>query len=197
MAKHVYNDPVQLAVHIVLCRSLIKVFMTFHYEEDPNTKDFAAHYPFHHKQMLVPIIDIVDDEFTRYCTHMNMCLDKLVEEGDTDAHRVLSSHMNMVVSAQGIITMGNLAKLLLLCTDTFRAKKNWNSHGASVGSAICQLASILSQMQSASMNELDQMYSSHREMYRWVQNRAITMFVTLSTCVVNFNPGLWEIWRCI
>ena len=86
MAKHVYNDPVQLAVHIVLCRSLIKVFMTFHYEEDPNTKDFAARYPFHHEQMLVPIIDIVDDEFTRYCTHMNMRLDKLVEEGDTDAH---------------------------------------------------------------------------------------------------------------
>ena len=54
MAKHVYNDLVQLAVYIVLCRSLIKVFMTFHYKEDPNTKDFAAFYPFHHEQMLVP-----------------------------------------------------------------------------------------------------------------------------------------------
>ena len=86
MAKHVYNDPVELAVHIVLCRSLIKVFTTFHYEEDPNTKDFAARYPFHHEQMLVPIIDIVDDEFTCYCTHMNMRLDELVEEGDKDAH---------------------------------------------------------------------------------------------------------------
>ena len=51
--------------------------------------------------------------------------------------------------------MGNIAKLLLQCTDTFHAKKNWNSHGASVGSAICQLASILSQMESASVNELD------------------------------------------
>ena len=100
------------------------MFTTFCYEEEINTKDFAACYPFHHEQMLVPIIDIVDDEFTRYCTHMNMRLDKLVEEGDTDAHRVLSSHMNMVVSAQGIITTGNLAKLLLQCTDTFRAKKN-------------------------------------------------------------------------
>ena len=159
MAKHVYNDPVQLAVRIVLCRSLIKVFTTFHYEEDPNTKDFAACYPFHHKQMLVPIIDIVDDEFSRYCTHMNIHLDELAQEGDKDTHRVLSSHMNMVMSAQGIITMGNLAKLLLQCTDTFHAKKNWNSHGASVGSAICQLASILSQMQSASVNELDQNFN--------------------------------------
>ena len=39
--------------------------------------------------------------------------------------------------------------------DMFRAKKNWNSHGASVGSAICQLASILSQMPAASVNELN------------------------------------------
>ena len=109
--------------------------------------------------MLVPIIDFVDNEFTRYCTHMNMRLDKLVEEGDTDAHQVLSSHMNMVVSAQGIITTGNLAKLLLQCTDKFCAKKNGNSHGASVGSVICQLASILSQMQSASVNELDQNFN--------------------------------------
>ena len=64
----------------------------------------------------------------------------------------------MVMSAQGIITMGNFAKLLQ-CTDTIRAKKNWNSHRASVGSAICQLASTLSQMQSASVNELDQNFN--------------------------------------
>ena len=57
--KHVYKDPVQLGVCIVLCRSLINMFMTFCYDEDPNTKDFTAHYPFHHEQMLVPIIDIV------------------------------------------------------------------------------------------------------------------------------------------
>ena len=86
MAKHVYKDPVQLGVCIVLCRSLINVFMTFHYNEYPNTKDFAAHYPFHHEQMLVPIIDIVEDEFTRYCTDINLRLDKLAQEGDTDAH---------------------------------------------------------------------------------------------------------------
>ena len=86
MAKHVYNNPVQLAVCIVLCRSLIKVFTTFHYEEDPNTKDFAARYPFHHEQMLVPIIDIVDDEFDRYCNHMTRHLEEMAQEGDKDAH---------------------------------------------------------------------------------------------------------------
>ena len=107
------------------------------------------------KQMLVPIIDIVEDEFSRYCTDINLRLDKLAQEGDTDAHRVITSHLHMLNSTMGIITMGNIAKLILKCTDTFGAKTNWNSHGASVGSAICQLASILSQMQAASVNELN------------------------------------------
>ena len=61
----------------------------------------------------------------------------------------------MLNSVMGIITMGNIAKLILKCMDTFRAKKNWNSHGASVGSVICQLASILSQMPAVSVNELN------------------------------------------
>ena len=34
MAKHVYKDPVQLGVCIVLCRSLINMFTSFHYKED-------------------------------------------------------------------------------------------------------------------------------------------------------------------
>ena len=131
------------------------MFTTFRYDKDPNTKHFAAHYPFHHEQMLVPIIDIVKDEFARYCTDINLHLDKLAQEGDTDAHRVLTSHLHMLNSAMGIIAMGNIAKLILKCTDTFRAKKNWNSHRASVGSVICQLASILSQMPEASVNELN------------------------------------------
>ena len=105
--------------------------------------------------MLVPIIDIVEDEFAHYCTDINIRLDELAQEGDTDAHRVLTLHLHMLMSAKGIITMGNIAKLILKCTDTFCAKKNWNSHGASVGSAICQLASILSQMPAASVNELN------------------------------------------
>ena len=60
--------------------------MTFHYEEDSNTKDFAACYPFHHEQMLMPIIDIVDNEFAHYCTGINIRLDELAQEGDKDAH---------------------------------------------------------------------------------------------------------------
>ena len=110
--------------------------------------------------MLVPIIDIVEDEFTRNCTDINLRLDKLAQEGDTDAHRVVTSHLHMLNSTMGIITMGNITKLILKCMNMFHAKKNWNSHGASVGSAICQLASILSQMPEASVNELNHNFKS-------------------------------------
>ena len=51
MAKHVYKDPVQFGVRIVLCRSLINMFMIFHYDKDQNTKDFTAHHLFHHEQI--------------------------------------------------------------------------------------------------------------------------------------------------
>ena len=100
------------------------MFTTFHYEEDPNTNDFTAHYPFHHEQMLVPIIDSVEDEFSHYCTDINLCLEELAQAGDTDAHQILTSHVHMLNSVKGIITMGNIAKLILKCMDTFHAKKN-------------------------------------------------------------------------
>ena len=153
MAKHAYRDPVQLGVYTVLCRSLITVFITFRYVEDPNTKDFAAQFPFQHEQMLVPFIDIVNDELGHYFTDIKNHLDEMEREVNLDAHQVLSLDLQMLKSAKAIITMGNIAKLLLKCTDTFQAKKNWNSHGASVGSAICQLASILSQLTTAHVNE--------------------------------------------
>ena len=110
----------------------------------------------------MPIIDIVEDEFVCYFTDIKNCLDEMGREGDLDAHRVLSSDLQMLKSAKAIITMGNIAKLLLKCTDTFQAKKNWNSHGASVGSAICQFASILSQLTTAHVNELKDNFNSSR-----------------------------------
>ena len=67
--------------------------MTFHCIEDPDTKDFAAQFPFHHEQMLVPFIDIVDDEFMHYFTDIKNHLDEMEREGDLDAHRVLSSDL--------------------------------------------------------------------------------------------------------
>ena len=40
------------------------------------------------------------------------------------------------------------------CTDTIRAKKNWNSHGATLGLAICQISLIISLLGKASEEEV-------------------------------------------
>ena len=133
MERHMYRDPVRFGVQIVLSRSLINIFTTFHYEQDPNTKDFAAHFPFHHEQMLRPFIHVIQDEFGYYFIDMKNHLDQMEAKGDVDAQRVLCYEMQMLQSAKKMITTGNIAELILKCADTFQAKKNWNSHGTSVG----------------------------------------------------------------
>ena len=52
------------------------------------------------------------------------------------------------------IKTGKLANLILDCMDTIRAKKNWTSHGATLGLAISQLSSIISSLRMASKEEL-------------------------------------------
>ena len=159
MKRHVYRDPVQLGVRLIIGRSLINVFTTFRYVEDTNTKDYAARFPHHHEQMLRTFIDIVNDEFNYFFTEMMLRLGQMDEANDKDSHRVLHCEIEMLKSARRTITTGHIAKLLLKCTDTFQAKKNWNSHGASVGYSICELALILSQMKTASLNELDKNFN--------------------------------------
>ena len=159
MRRHVYRDPVQLSLRIIMCRSLVKVFTKFNYEEDRNTKDYAARFPIHHEQMLPDCIDIVNDQFNNFFSEMLIRADKMQNNGEVDSHRALNSELNMLRNVKKTIMTGVLAKLFLKCTDTFRAKKNWNSHGGSVGASICQLASILSQMNNASINDMDENFN--------------------------------------
>ena len=62
--------------------------------------------------------------------------------------------MQPLKKALSTITTGKLANLIVDCTDTIRAKKNWNSHGATLGSAISQLSSIISSLGKASEEEV-------------------------------------------
>ena len=76
MRRHVDKDPVQLSLRVIMCRSLVIVFRKFNYEKDTNTKDYAAHFPIHHEQMLPNCIDIVNDEFNNFFSDMLKCADK-------------------------------------------------------------------------------------------------------------------------
>ena len=89
MRRHVYRDPVQLSLRIIMCRSLVKVFTKFNYEEDTNTKDYAACFPIHHEQMLPTCIDIVNDQFNNFFSEMLIRVDNLQKTGAVDSHRAL------------------------------------------------------------------------------------------------------------
>ena len=123
MQRYVYRDPVQLELQIIIGRSLVKVFSKFNYEEDTNTKDYAACFPIHHEQMLPTFIDIVNDEFNHFFSEMLIHADQMEKAGEVDSHPGSNSELGMLWNVKKTITMGNLAKLFLKCTDMFRAKK--------------------------------------------------------------------------
>ena len=52
------------------------------------------------------------------------------------------------------ISPGFLARLLLNLTSTFAVCKNWNSHGATVGAALCQLGWVLCSLESGAVGPL-------------------------------------------
>ena len=61
--------------------------------------------------------------------------------------------MQLLEKAISTTMLGKLANLIVDCTDTVRAKKNWNSHGSTLGATICQLSSIISGLRKASEEE--------------------------------------------
>ena len=89
--------------------------------------------------MIQECIAIVENECKHYITFLQS----------------FRSTVDMLTKTISRITTRKLARLILNCTNTIRAKKNWNSHGATVGSAICELSLIISSLCKTSANELD------------------------------------------
>ena len=134
MQHHVYKDPVQREVREILARSFITFFEKFEYQQDPLTKLYGVEFPRHHEQMLLDYIIIVKKECEYYITSTQR----------------YGSGVQLLKKALSTITTGKLANLIVDCTDTIRSKKNWNSHGATLGLAICQISSIISSLGKAS-----------------------------------------------
>ena len=118
---------------------LYHVFQEIQYPQDLHMKLYGAEIPRHHEQMLLDCILIVEKECDHYITWMT-------QKYGTD--------VQLLKKALSTITTGKLANLIVDCTDTIRAKKNWNSHGATLGSAISQLSLIISSLGKASKEEV-------------------------------------------
>ena len=102
-------------------------------------KLYGAEFPKHHQQILLDCILIVEKECDHYITWMT---------------QKYGSDVQPLKKALSTITTSKLANLIVDCTDTIRPKKNCNSHGATLGSAISQLSSIISSLGKASEEEV-------------------------------------------
>ena len=139
IAHHIYKDPIQFTMRTILARSFIIFFKTLEYEQDPLMQLYEAQFPKHHEQMIQERIAIVENECKCYITFMQR----------------YGSPAEMLTKHIYRITTRKLVRLILNCTSAIRAKKNWNSHGATVRSAICNLLPIISSLSNASASELD------------------------------------------
>ena len=139
--NHIYKDLVQTTVRQILARSFIMFFKKFEYRQDPLMKLYGAEFPRHHEQMLLDCILIMEKECEHYITYI------------TSTQRY-GSDVQPLKKALSTITTGKLVNLIVDFMDTIRAKKNWNSHGATLGSAICQISSIISSLGKASEEEV-------------------------------------------
>ena len=84
------------------------------------------------------------------------CIDIVESECQCDItfKQSYGSDVQLLKKALSTIITGKRVRLILDCMDTIKAKKNWNSHGATVGVAICELSSIISSLHQASTTEL-------------------------------------------
>ena len=84
-----------------------------------------------------------------------LIMEKECEHYITCTQKSYGSDVQLLKKALSRITTSKLANMILDCTDTTRAKKNWNSHGTTLGSAISQLSAIISSLHKASKEELN------------------------------------------
>ena len=138
MQHHIYKDLVHTPVREILVRSFIMFFKKFEYRQDPLMKLYGTQFPRHHEQMLLDCILIMEKECEHYIT----------------STKRYGSDVQQLKKTLSTITTGKLVNLIVDCTDTIRSKKNWNSHGATLGLAISQLSSIISSLGKASEDEV-------------------------------------------
>ena len=98
------------------------------------------------------------------------------------------------------ITTGKLANLIVDCTDTIRSKKNWNSHGATLGLAICQISSTVSSLGKASEEEVRPNFNElipcgvvHTG-HKYANAHSVCTEYMVSTCESQISVGGYEIY---
>lgn len=117
----VYKHSTQAKVRRLFEEVAIATFAGFKYKHEATAGLYVPHFGKPHEEVLLDIIKFIET---------------LISADTALSHAVQQ------------IGVGRIAELCLDLTHTFRAGKNWNSHGAAVGAATCSIASILAALDS-------------------------------------------------
>ena len=141
-ALKTYADPIQEMVRKMIGRCFIFSFALFKYQEDRDVKNFVPKLPLPHDACIHKLLEIVKAEQGRCIVEVDSddALDDADKKNLGDKFRITCEQ----------ISNGFIAKQLLGTLSTLQVGKNWNSHGAALGSCLCQLGALLLALDMAS-----------------------------------------------
>ena len=117
-------------------------FGLFEYVETSDKKMYVATLPLPHDACIEKLVQVVRAEEMRCCEEIYKD-SKIPNMGDRAQFR--ADFKNILDK----ITRGFIAKQILGTMLTVQVGKNWNSHGADLGSSLCQISAILSSLDNA------------------------------------------------
>ena len=137
-----YADPLQVVMRKLIGRSLIMAFRLFDYVETTDHKMYVATLPLPHDACIQRLVQIVRAEEQR-------CCEEIYQDSNIPSMGNRAQFRADFKSIIDKITIGFIAKQILSTMSTVQVGKNWNSHGADLGSALCQISAILSSLDNA------------------------------------------------
>ena len=117
-------------------------FGLFKYVATSDKKMYVATLPLLHDACIQHLVQVVRDEEMR-------CYEEIYHDSKIPNMGDRAKFCAEVRNMMDKITRGFIAKQILGTMSTVQVSKNWNSHGADMGSSLCQITAILSSLDNA------------------------------------------------
>ena len=161
-SPHYYHDPIQEAFWKVISRALIKTFNMFKYMLDEASGTYLPRLEKPVDGCIEDVIGFVKEEIEKFVEYVEYEIEELkTKPGKNDTVAEMTETLWIFHSCCAVVNIGCLGRMILDTTHTFRANKNWNSHGSIAGSNVCGLGSVLASLECANVCDLD---ISHMEL---------------------------------
>ena len=136
----IYDNSMQSQLRKLIMHVTVRTFAQMTYKIDLSGK-YLPTFPMHADMMIDSVIELVKKSLPKPSSSR--------KSGKWVAVSVEDRFLQLVDQ----ITTGYIAELCLDLTHTFRANKNWNWHGATVGATMGAIASLLNALRNGKLDE--------------------------------------------